>query len=389
MIFTLEALQADQGDCLLLHYGQPGGARVILIDGGPGGIYNRSLKPRLEELRGRQSQIALEMVIVSHIDDDHIHGIVDLVKQLKTVQEKGQTPLPYRIRTLWHNSFDKLIGRSNPAALNEVSGASAAALDAVVPAGIERESKGGAVIASVNQGNDLRNYARALTIPLNRGVKEPLVMAPKTGRREVDLGAGLKFTILGPHEAEMNKLQEEWRKAKVSGKAESQAFAADYLNRTAENLSSIVVLAEFQADGKPLKRMLLTGDSGGDLVLKGLETAGLLEDGKIHVDLLKLQHHGSSHSVDQSFFERVTADCYLISGNGKHGNPHPDTLQWLSAARSREEYRAYLTNREGHEGLTANLDAFLESEKENEPGHRYFFRPEGARSIGVDLLEAA
>ena len=140
MIFTLEALQADQGDCLLLHYGQPGGARVILIDGGPGGIYNRSLKPRLEELRGRQSQIALEMVIVSHIDDDHIHGIVDLVKQLKTVQEKGQTPLPYRIRTLWHNSFDKLIGRSNPAARNEGSGASAAALDAVVPAGIERES---------------------------------------------------------------------------------------------------------------------------------------------------------------------------------------------------------------------------------------------------------
>ena len=386
MIFTLEALQADQGDCLLLHYGQPGETRTIVIDGGPAGIYKSSLKPRLGQLRGNQAQMVLEMVMVSHIDDDHIHGIVDFAKQLKTAQDNGQT-LPYRIRTLWHNSFDKLLGRSNPAALREVSGASAAALEAVVPAGIDAGSKGGAVVASVTQGNDLRNYARGLSIPLNRGVKDPLVMAPETGRLEVDV-EGLKLTILGPHEAEMKRLQDEWSKAKVSGKAESQAFAADYLNRTAENLSSIVVLAEFQADGKPAKRMLLPGDCGGDLILEGLETAGLLEDGAIHVDLLKVQHHGSSHSADQTFFEQVTADCYVISGNGKHGNPHPDTLGWLSAARAGKPYRAYLTNREGYLELTEHLDAFLKSEEKDQPEHQYFFRDEKALSIRVDLLDA-
>ncbi len=388
MIFSLEALQADQGDCLILHYGSPKDRHFIVIDGGPSGIYKNSLKPRMDELRGKQKQLSLEMVIVSHIDDDHIHGIVDFVKQLKTAQDKGTDPLPYRIRTVWHNSFDNLLGRSNAAAMSAVPGASAAAMDAVVPAGIEIESKGGLVVASVKQGNDLRNYATSLAIPLNRGAKEDLVMAPEKGKRVVDLGAGLTFTILGPHEAEMNRLEDEWRKAKVSGKAETQAFAADYLNRTAENLSSIVVLAGFEPDGGSAKRMLLTGDCGGDLILEGLETAGLLDDGKIHVDLLKVQHHGSVHSVEQSFFERVTADAYVISGNGKHGNPHPSVLEWLSAARAGEEYRAYLTNREGYEGLTATLDGFLKKEKKSQPDHQYFFRADDALSINVDLLDA-
>jgi beta-lactamase superfamily II metal-dependent hydrolase len=387
MIFSLEALQADQGDCLILHYGSPQDRHLIVIDGGPSGIYKASLKPRLDELRGKQKQLPLELVIVSHIDDDHIHGVVDFLKQLKTEQDKGTDPLPYKIRTLWHNSFDNLLKRSNSAALGEVAGASAAAMDAEVPAGIELESKGGLVVASVKQGNDVRNYANSLTIPLNRGVKQSLVTAPEKGKRVVNLGTGLTFTILGPHEAEMNRLEDEWRNAKVSGKAETQAFAADYLNRTAENLSSIVVLAEFQPDGGPKKRMLLPGDCGGDLILEGLETAGLLEEGKIHVDLLKVQHHGSVHSVEQSFFERVTADEYVISGNGKHGNPHPSTLEWLSAARAGEEYRAYLTNRKGYEGLTATLDEFLKGEEKSQPKHQYFFRKDDAPSIRADLLD--
>ena len=53
--------------------------------------------------------------------------------------------------------------------------------------------------------------------------------------------------------------------------------------------------------------------------------------GKIHVDLLKIQHHGSKHSTDARFFRSVTADRYVISGNGKHGIPHREMLTWLSS----------------------------------------------------------
>jgi hypothetical protein len=130
--------------------------------------------------------------------------------------------------------------------------------------------------------------------------------------------------------------------------------------------------------------MLLTGDAGGDFILKGLESAGLLQNGKIHVDLLKVQHHGSRHSVEQDFFEKVTADRYVISGDGKHGNPSIAALQWLSAARSGEKYEAYLTNRKLKENLTKPLDEFLKAEAKAAPEHRYLFRDEKALSISVE-----
>ena len=105
--------------------------------------------------------------------------------------------------------------------------------------------------------------------------------------------------------------------------------------------------------------------------------------GAIHVDLLKVQHHGSNHSVDIDFFRKVAADVYVISGNGKHGIPHGDTMHWLSQARTGEQYDVYLTNRTGDEGLTAMLDAFLAEESGKEPAHRYHFLADSATSIPI------
>jgi glyoxylase-like metal-dependent hydrolase (beta-lactamase superfamily II) len=76
-VFTLEALQANDGDCLLLHYGTEDAPKHILIDGGPKTIYKSVLKPRLDELRGARA-LNLRMVMVSHIDLDHITGVLDL-----------------------------------------------------------------------------------------------------------------------------------------------------------------------------------------------------------------------------------------------------------------------------------------------------------------------
>ena len=90
MQFALEALQANDGDCLLLHFAGGAGDAVtrVLIDGGSRGIYKNVLKPRLDALRG-QDPLDLRMVMVSHIDADHITGIVDLFKVLSEQQNAG------------------------------------------------------------------------------------------------------------------------------------------------------------------------------------------------------------------------------------------------------------------------------------------------------------
>jgi len=97
MRFALEALQANDGDCLLLHYSPatvPAGGLapvLVLIDGGSRGVYNTVLKPRIDALRGQQP-LDLRMVMVSHIDLDHITGIVDLFKVLSDQQQSGAEP---------------------------------------------------------------------------------------------------------------------------------------------------------------------------------------------------------------------------------------------------------------------------------------------------------
>lgn len=355
-MFTLEALQANDGDCLLLHYGSHRAPRLILIDGGPRGIYKAVLRRRLEELRPGGGVLALRLAMVSHIDLDHITGVLDLFRDLYERQSDGR-PAPYRIESLWLNSFQKLAGAGRTPGLKP---------------GV------GAVVASVKQGADLRDYALRLgNLKLNAETGGRPLCAPDRGRRTIAIDAGLAFTILGPAAAELGKLEKEWRT--------HTPLAADYLNRTIPNLSSIVALAERRGEDGRTRRMLLTGDAGGDLILRGLESAGLLERGRIHLDLLKVQHHGSPHSVDRGFFERVTADRYLISGDGRHGNPSMETLEWLSAARAGESFRAYFTNRKGRDGLSAMLSRFLKKEADSQAGHRYFFRDERALSIRADL----
>jgi len=381
-VFTLEALQAHDGDCLLLHYGSEQDRKLILIDGGPTGIYKSILKTRLDQLR-RTATLDLRLAVVSHIDLDHITGILDLLKNLCELKNDGK-PQPYRIRSLWHNSFEKLVGAKKAVTENKVVGAAVGGGSGSF-AGLDDKVK--AVVASVKQGNDLRSYAVELgNVKINAETKGDLVCAPETGRRTIaiDPDSGLTFTILGPREVELKNLEDEWLKAKARPKGTPQAIAADYLNRTVPNLSSIVIMAELKSGrGKP-RRMLLTGDAGGDFILKGLESAGLLKNGKIHLDVLKLQHHGSRHSVEQEFFEKVTADHYVISGDGKHGNPSLEVLYWLSSVRSGEKYDAYLTNRKLKEGLTKPLEKFLKGETKAEPQHKYHFRNERALSIAVE-----
>lgn len=108
------------------------------------------------------------------------------------------------------------------------------------------------------------------------------------------------------------------------------------LDKSVFNLASIVVIAKVNNI-----RMLFTGDARGDMILEWLLDSGFGD--KVHFDLIKLPHHGSNRNVCPEFFTRVTADHYIISGNGKHGNPEPETFEMLFSARPELNYQIHLT----------------------------------------------
>ena len=78
---------------------------TILIDGGPYQTYEKHLKPTLQKL---PKNTKLDLVVLSHIDNDHIIGLVDLFGQINDQREKGSKEL-VKISELWHNSFNDLL----------------------------------------------------------------------------------------------------------------------------------------------------------------------------------------------------------------------------------------------------------------------------------------
>jgi hypothetical protein len=385
MIFTLEALQAKHGDALLLHYGDAASTKLIVIDGGPSGVYNHVMKPRLDELKaskGPNRQLEIRLLMVSHIDDDHIRGILDLTDYLVETQDAHGTQIPYNITTLWHNSFDDIIG-NEPDKLFTMFEASVQplAIGEDLPAALPLNYDGALMVASVKQGRTLRQNADN---KLHLNINSPFgkfVMAPKGEVKKVDLGNELKFTILGPSQLRIEDLQKEWdrklEELKLAEKEDAQAMAAAFIDNSVYNLASIIVMARIDD-----KKMLLTGDARGDDIIKGLKEAQLMENNKCHVDLLKIPHHGSDRNVSREFFETVTADYYVISADGKHNNPELTTLKMISEARGQADFTIYLTNKE------QRLVDFFNSEKAAGKNYDVVFRKDNELSIKINLGDA-
>ena len=342
MFFTLDVRRARKGDCLILHYGSKKEPGLALIDGGPSNVYKPHLKPRLAEIRKARgladnASLPVDFLMVSHIDDDHIKGVLELTKEL--IEAEG--PIPLKIKGVWHNTFDDIIG-NNPdkltAAVTAQFGTASLSGDGEEVEGLDPDAA--RVLASVSQGFRLRDDSRALKLRINPEFKGKLVIAKKAGK-QIDMGKGLNFTVIGPMNDEVLALQQAHDDFLQKQKEKAEASLAAFADKSVPNLSSLVVLAEV---GK--KRILLTGDARGDKVLQGLELVGLLKnDGKskIHVDVLKGPHHGSNRNVEPIFFRRITADHYVFSGNGEHGNPERETLEMLLGERGDEDYTVHLT----------------------------------------------
>jgi hypothetical protein len=208
-MFTIEALDAGEGDCLLVLVGDPASPTITLIDGGPARTYNRSLRPRLRELQaargaGEQAPLPLDLVVLTHVDDDHVAGLLKLVEALAEAKEARQ-PAPVQIGELWHNSFDDLIGEDQVAA-------AIAYLDALP------EEEGGA-LAGTRQGRELRDLARKLKIAVNEPFGGRLVGRPDDAAVVVEREGGLRLTVLGPTRSELRAYQTQWDRDLKAGRA--------------------------------------------------------------------------------------------------------------------------------------------------------------------------
>lgn len=360
----LTIFQSDKGDCLLLTSGGSKPVRM-LIDGGMKASFQKHVAPALSKLP------KLDLVYLSHIDDDHIAGVLQLMDDTvawrvygyqKSIGNghfrKPTVPKPPRIEALWHNSFAEQIP-TNTGEIEDMLAASAESMLAVNGASAcEAYHSSVGIISSVNQAVQLRRRASAeqLGIPVNQPAGGRLMMV-ETAQNVIKLGP-LKIWVIGPLRAELKRLRDQWNDWLDKNKKRLDAIRAkanedrrnmglsefdrllqpmleqakqlgDRSKVTVPNLASLTLFVEENG-----KRVLLTGDGHADDILKGLDKRGLLRsDGSIHVDVLKVQHHGSEHNIEGDFCKRVTADHYVFCGNGFSGNPELPVIEAILDSR--------------------------------------------------------
>jgi hypothetical protein len=363
MMLRLQLLPAASGDCLWLEYGTPPATRVIIIDGGLRETA-KNLSERIDVAcreRGTE-RLEVELLVVTHIDNDHILGIIELLKA---------APVALRIKDVWFNGRPQLMRLPTPEKRSGRAGRRSAAtsrrpldLMGTVDGQSDAEDSFSDLAAlpspsdllGPQQADELSEFLAAARLPWNQ---HPLwngeaIMVPETGALPVaTLDGGLRLTVLGPTLIRLHKLCTAWSDV-LGGTDEPSGPIArgptDLLGRrdswppvwndkeqrdpSAANGSSIMLLAEFEDHA-----LLLAGDGHAPDLATAL---GRLtrERNPASADLFplaafKLPHHGSEKNLTQGVLETIDCSRYLISTDGStHGHPdHQALLRILRFSR--------------------------------------------------------
>ncbi|HET9872812.1 MAG TPA: MBL fold metallo-hydrolase [Propionibacteriaceae bacterium] len=323
---------AADGDCLLLTSAD---GHHVLVDGGRTRSFEQHTRPVLQDLV--DSGHAIDLVVVSHIDADHISGVISLLKDVSAwavydyqigegrnpTFPQPARPRPPEIKGLWHNSWRAQL-RDLAGPITAFAGRVSAAMELVPTAATNLPASAQGVLASVTDlaesiadgVNLLKLVEDETPIPHNAGFGKLVLLRDPM---HVESVGATTLKVIGPMEQHLRRLRAEWQKwlehqlgavqpqpdpvvgAGISGRhlaggelttafglsideAESVlasiAAATEILEKTdaarvtPPNRASITLLAEENG-----KTCLLTGDAAEDELLAGLAAAGCFPDG--------------------------------------------------------------------------------------------------------------
>ncbi len=303
-MFSIELLPAQRGDCLWITYGEPDKLRHVLIDGGPQETIPTlvpELERRIAALPGRTNRI--ELLVVSHVDADHIQGVVALLSAPRRV------PL---FRDVWFNGWSHLNGLSS---FEDVLGAP--------------------------DGERLTRVLRENPDRWNKAFKGRPVEVTGTVP-VVKLAGGLELTVLGPTRAALELLAPEWQttceKAGVvpghGAEIKKKSWRRDALlgfdagllaqapyrrDSGKPNGTSITLIARYAG-----RSVLLAADAPAEGILHGLDLIG---PGVHNFTAVKMAHHGSRRNTNIPLCKRIRSRQWLISTNGAvFGHPDNEAL---------------------------------------------------------------
>jgi metal-dependent hydrolase (beta-lactamase superfamily II) len=302
-MYKITFLPARFGDAIWIEYGSTRDPHYILIDGGTSGTRHQIANTMQKT---GQTPTALDLLVITHIDRDHLEGVLGLLEQ--------ESP-SFTANEVWFNAFRHL-----PDDPDEIS-------------------------FSPMQAERLTERLDALGWGWNTSFSENAVCLPKDKPPEpITLAGGMKITLLSPTQEALFRLRSDWedeiRQANLrqglvkppndeAAPEEEVSFEIPVLpdlkalaatpfeeDASTANHSSIAFLAEYAG-----KRVLFAADAPAPGILASLERLSPQEP--FDLDLLKVSHHGSSHTTNLDLIQKLNCQHYAISTNGSIFK-HPD-----------------------------------------------------------------
>lgn len=297
----LHALPAGDGDCIIFQYQDVNEQyHNILIDGGNRNQleFNKQKKKILEILHPNKG--TLDLVIITHSDDDHIKGI------LKLLVDEDLSPF---VKKIWFNSERTICNF------------------------IESESKDtqlykinppfrGVVKSSRTQDNNLYHLLDGDP----RWDKEIIIAGKKESIENLDI------TVLSPTKDNLIVLNNYWPTQKLGPVKSSSSKKFDYDITLNEFINNEVAFTE---DTSPVngssiallfewldKKFLLLADSFPSTIVDSLNKLNLSTP--INLDAMKVSHHGSKNNTSDDLLNQFTCKNYIISANANKKHYHPN-----------------------------------------------------------------
>lgn len=303
-VYRIHVLPAQRGDALWIEYGAEDALNHILIDGGITSTSRDHLRKRVKEVG---TPLHFELLVVTHIDLDHIQGILQFLEDL---------PDGITFGDIWFNGWDqmKAIG--------------------LEPMGVKE---------GIRLSEILKNKHKTTWNKVADG--KAIALEADGSVVTYSLDGGMKLTVLGPAHEQLVKLRERWDNVieefgaaeEAEGKSEDPpgldlgipglepmgpidvpALAESKFKEddTVPNGSSIGLVLEYHG-----RRALMLGDAYPSVIASSLRIISPNE--RFKADVVKLAHHGSRNNTDRALASLLSAPTWIFSSNGASNTKHP------------------------------------------------------------------
>ena len=197
-MFVLHAVQAQFGDSIILEYGPGNKRRYLLIDGGPPHVFEEDLNASLESVVGKGG--TLDLLLLSHIDNDHVVGLLDLLAALQDDDASGRPPR-VKASKLWHNSFARTVDTDG-----QIVQRLQTLMSMATAASVAMPFADTALLGLI-EGQRLRTLAKQLKIKMNPGFTDELILV-ETAKAPIKFGT-LSLQVVGPNKENLAELRKK------------------------------------------------------------------------------------------------------------------------------------------------------------------------------------